>query len=596
MRNRFTVVGAAVSAVLVATAYTSAGAACFAYPSANAVYSVTSEADAQQVRKEVPGELSFRGRLGRVDRVLIASGLTKKIRVARDPVCKSRPLAVVNVADKDSSAAIVGIVAWRDPDDKLVRAKIYAKKCAQLLAKIEGDASRFSCASTAPEISTTSKGEPMVELAFEGNEGRGVERVSVVVVGAPDDAKDDEDDKKFSSAMGVIRGGGETCARLASSSTEFVSKFDGYICVDRIYRDYGYNGKCDAGIGALAVGPSDGDPAACTITSTRATDFGGHCTKDKGEHGPKCRGENPGPITVVPLGDCGGIAVPFDYASILGEEPNRDLSGRTAVSREADALSGPIDLPGGAAGVEFLGSMDLEGKSTNHRKTDIRPVLADDDDEDSDELVIRGTVDSPGSTVLVFPRLQVSVVCKDDGQACQCFKSTGKKDTDVTMAGCWTPGEECRFLQGDADPRCAALPSKHIGFYACEAAAGVDDYDKTGLPCTNADHCGPGGKCTASTVCVGRGNAVWQSGWAAPGGAKECRIDSPDDEHGCPSGSQCGLSLFDFKDRYSIVFDLPAAGPGRDAGVCSNDRKRKCLTDGRCGEGVCVGYTLAVER
>lgn len=245
----------------------------------------------------------------------------------------------------------------------------------------------------------------------------------------------------------------------------------------------------------------------------------------------------------------------------------------------------------------------VDGDSKNFRKTDI----ATDNSQRTGLLHITGSADETASAVLLFPRLLVSVVCGEDDedpsndQACQCFYSTGRGQSDTTTVGCVVTREKhkaqrCKKLV-DAAGKCHEKQTvAEIGYFACEAKTAGAMYDKTGLPCTRPEHCGAYGKCTASAVCVPKDSAVWRPGWTPPDDAKRCTTD----DHattGCPNTHQCGLSLFDFTGRNEIVFDLPDTGDGAHAGLCRDTQDQDCDSDDDCPDGdACIGYRLSAGK
>lgn len=350
MRNRFIVVAFGLSAFLAFASHDRVFAACFAGPDASSVFAAVDDEGAQWVRKKLPPELPSRGRLGRIDKTIISSDRSKVIRVGADPVCRSRPLTRAAPTTQDlTEGDIVAVIAWRDAGAALLRAKVYSENCAELLAGLPVSLERVSCAASGPKVVKPAE-TVLVELPLDARNEKGfrIERVSVVVVGRDDVAK-------AQSAILAVAADGETCARIAKTKSAFTTDLDGYICVDKIFRDHGYGEGCDSNQESWPVNAQDINPTKCEVVEIPdPNEFGKNCTVDESAEAPRCEGRA-GTIRVESL-SCGALVVPFDYASIMedGVKP-RYLRGVTSMSRQATPSSGPIVLPGGRPASSFSG-------------------------------------------------------------------------------------------------------------------------------------------------------------------------------------------------------------------------------------------------
>ena len=259
----------------------------------------------------------------------------------------------------------------------------------------------------------------------------------------------------------------------------------------------------------------------------------------------------------------GTIDVPMLWRGILRKKgtgaddfDRRDLRGSTALEA-FNASNQRIVIPSAA----FLQTVNTRGGGFAPL-----PIFIPNADRPN-ELTLIGTADKGKSTLRFFPRLLWSSACDGGVNAGQACEAAPVDHADIVDC----PGGSC-----------AAQSSAR--YYACR------DGTRAGLPCTRPHHC-PGGTCEAGSTCrvvLGADTGKW------------CETDAGDT--GCAAGQQCGLGLFEFRDRVSTqgegLVDI-AAGFG-DRGVCASGSSEGELCFGplSCQLGLipCVQYRAEAEQ
>ena len=126
---------------------------------------------------------------------------------------------------------------------------------------------------------------------------------------------------------------------------------------------------------------------------------------------------------------CGGVHIPFDWTEIRKDNSTtpptditRVVAGRSATSRtekgEAQTATSVSGSPGGSSWARTPWA-DPQGTAatTDWRKPEIDVWYSD---ESPHEIGLRGSTDGPDSIVHVYPRMPVSIVCKNgpDDEGC----------------------------------------------------------------------------------------------------------------------------------------------------------------------------------
>lgn len=564
-RGTFLLLSAVAASVLLTSFAAPARAACNLSPDASMIF-------AKGERAAPPDGLPYRGRVGRIGRALFVPGVTEYFDVGADPVCKSPPLATV----MRSSAEIAALLLYQRDDGGLVHAHLIGSAilCARTKAVLQAAGLTVSCASGAGDLVVLNDGRvrlaypspsdvtnadgrmltgPFSVLAF-GVGGRGVRGTS---------NRDDSVElvaQQLSASTTFAQG---VCAVVASTAADFLKTYNGFVCVDEIYRDPG-DEACDVNdVSITRVGPTYRNIGMGQVLSlSTPVDFAKECQSGNG-----CLGES----TALPYKFTadGELIIPFNFATIIANGA-RPLEGSSAF-RRSDTMNAAIYLPG----PEFVGSVPLGTHAPS--KNPAKPEIYIGDKSNDVVLHLKdANVDKPNAAVTLYARKLVSVAC-EDGTACQCYDVR----TDVETKAC-AVGNDCKPL---ASPECHEIPPTYFQCVGANAR-----YEYTGLPCTRDNHCPGSGSCQPA-VCVAK-DKVWEKNLRAPANPTPCGENGS-----CPAGEQCGLSLFvapqgeDRRHPHEIDTNDP-----RRRGACESTRNRTSCTTKLCAvSDACIGYHLGAN-
>lgn len=183
-----------------------------------------------------------------------------------------------------------------------------------------------------------------------------------------------------------------------------------------------------------------------------------------------------------------------------------------------------------------------------------------------EEQVFSGTADKGDSVLRFARRTRWQYVCDagtNKDQACE------PSTTSTSSNDC--PGGQCVFSNSPAE------------YFACVGG------DRARLPCTQAAQCtGTGATCEPVSK---KGSICYQFGGTPVSPQKKCTLDSD-----CGAGAECGLGLFDFRNRPDIPIVNGIGQIKRQAnqvrGVCDSGHFEdvKCTTNSFCRSS---GFRLA---
>ncbi len=285
-----------------------------------------------------------------------------------------------------------------------------------------------------------------------------------------------------------------------------------------------------------------GPPSQQLMALPPPNDFQALCTEDVGDK-PRCKGGG-GVVLRFTVGDDGVVLIPMKWTNILrpkdGGLDRRQVRGSSAVDAFLNGNS-PIFIPSAA----FLETQTVVGTGFN-----VEPLFVPDPlPNRPNEVTLFGTSDKDDSVLRILPRRLWERQCSggvNNGQACEPYPQY-----NTTKQDC--PGGTC-----------AVRPTP--SYFAC--VGGTRDK----LPCTRPHHCPGGGTCSPGSQC-----------YTHSGGAtgKPCQTEAQ-----CDQDQDCGLGLFEFRDRAKNgIVEIPRHAGGGYSGVCDSGNKEgdKCTGSWRCG-------------
>jgi hypothetical protein len=581
-------------------------------------------------RSKIEQDFPYRGALGRINRVYSSGG---EIVVVPDAVCATSAKTSFDDVDKDGRVTAKDVVVsvstslpdadWqvrgaetqsKDADITTLAVQLYASEpLCESIVHADGrlGPARVACTSYGIAVETPSAAETPPP-------GFRIRIALPTPLPTPSDAARQKEIPGTDPLTGaltvlVVKGGADGATRLQDAYRELTkgdcatlsqqaSNNGVYVCIDKIYRDGTGNARCELGRAAV-------DPYTCHPANLPETSFSDQCAcKCSNQQSPRCQ------CTEAPNGNCrkkskqytkwyvdtcvGGIHATFNWEHVYANPPGRRVSGFTAAGRNGDNWSS-LRIKG--LHREFLGS-SAPGPTptfapgptpTTGRSLPDFDVLEDPTPR-AQEAGLTGVIDEEKSTLHIFPRFPVNLVCSSNSsqrEGCVALIKQGS----VFKAAC-ACAEDL-----PTDNTCSCAPAdpndKDKGeFFACSGG------DFAGIPCTRRAHCGSG-QCDGKPTCQKSGpEGVWREG-LPPSTTPECSTDAA-----CaavPDHPQCGYALFDFsskfdrphdkKDRFvTLEREVTRLGKKR-RGVCPDGRA--CSRERPCAPmAQCSGYSLQAEE
>ena len=560
------------------------------------------------------GPIGFKGALGRMDRFALLPGQPAVFRIQPDGQCVQASegrLTVRNVPGGPGvlSDPVVSLFT-RPADDGPIEVVTLSgrQKCDDLVAvskhRMGETKIQLECAALPPKIDpqedkrTNVRVELPRDLRLRGP-------ATVLLTNAQ------QNSNHLLDLISKIAVGG--CA----GNCEELVNYDARACIDHFYAvlEHGVVIHDQIPCEVIIPGCSSSDPA-CANPTIMQNDF--HALCDDLPNQPadlaQCADASPTPPdAALDLWEdsCGGVHIPFDWSKIRKDNSTtpptditRVVAGRSATARttkgsDKHSSNKKEDERTWIPGREFMGSTPWAGPqgtaaTTDWRKPEIDVWYSEDFPH---EIGLRGSTDGPDSIVHVYPRMPVSIVCKNSPDDEGCMAVTGHGGVSCACRDRYPADCECHVVG----------PPK---YFACEN--GEFDW----MPCTRHDHCNskfgssiPDGTCTRQPRCMKDDRTgIWGYPGPPPTVGDPCWSDE-----GCKDdpNRQCGYRLFDLGDRKNdtpskpnlIVLDkeIPhSPGPGNRVrrGACKGDRKEVCTTATKsCApdDQPCLGLTLRAE-
>lgn len=334
-----------------------------------------------------------------------------------------------------------------------------------------------------------------------------------------------------------------SCAALLSKYTDSTL----LACIDTIAQP----ASALAAVGARESGPSA--PTAAPIFTQLVAlpptnNFGRVCNPKQGS---PCQGSDE--LVNFTVDADGNLLLSMYWGGVIAPAPNppappprRTVTGSSPVAPFTSDVPGPILIPNAA----YLESVAADGTTFNP-PPDFRP---ESDPTRPNELTLTGTADKDTSVLRILRRRPWNYACVNPP----------------------APTAACEPASASADcGRGTCAPLETPRYFACSTGP------RAGLPCTSMAQCG-GGACLLGTDCISKSTGK------ATG---TCKVDSD-----CPTGSECGRGLFDFRKRVQQGIGKLRRTGGNELRVCDGGTTngKLCTASLSCWDGLtphfCVGF------
>jgi hypothetical protein len=523
-------------------------------------------------------DLQYRGDVGRINYVYLAHRLDPPVTISIDPVCSATDHRTGHVNAAKKIDGIEGIakddlIVWvssapSDEKARTVAVQPYASTatCAKIKAAGIGAMSRSlsiaPCLSGGLEVTDGGTRVILKEVSFFDGP------VTLLATKVPKKESD-----KAGKGTGRLRSLEQLTIRaLTEGCAAIRDKAIGsgvYVCIDNIYVATDDN-PCKTATDYM-------DLFGCQLVGIdkHRVSFRDQCTCDSDAQdcsAQNCQANATSIDWYVDKCALKGIHGLYDWSGVYDEGKGRAVTGFGAAGRETENENEKhIVIPGR----EFMGSTGAEPKSGDPWLPDFDVIKESDATE---EAGFKGKVDKPTSVLHIYPRFPVKQICKSTTSQFEgCVGIPPLGDHPACPCGSDHPTDTTCTCE-DVTPR----------FFNCVGG------DFPGRPCTRPAHC-EGGYC-GQPLCHKRDHAVW-TGRVDPDAVRPCWIDQE-----CPSGQQCGFSLFDFshKDmdskRFVTLDHIVKANGKLRRGVCDNDGS-SCSKNKQCSSGgKCIGYRLRAGK